>query len=315
MVFSAIVSAPRSRGTLLVEYLSGRFTYHDPDHWRSLIAEGKVKLNGSSVPGDALVFGGDTLSYDAGEIEEPPADLSYRIAFEDEWFLCIDKPGNLLVHRAGISFCNNLTHQLRHIHTPAFPTAHPVHRLDRETSGALMVAKNIEARGALGREFDAGRVEKSYNAVVHGNTPTGEVDLPIGKVADSVIPYKFGVNENGKACRTHIIACETLSGEYSLLTLQPLTGRTHQIRVHCAALGNPIVGDKLYGQSEAAYLAWRDDKTRPSDPRWFPRQALHCASLSFVHPYTRKRCTIAVPLREDMRELVENIRAGTGHPL
>ncbi len=261
-----------------------------------------------------MVFGGDTLSYDAGEVEEPPADLSYRIAYEDAWFLCIDKPGNLLVHRAGISFHNNLIHQLRHIHTPAFPTAHAVHRLDRETSGALMVAKNTEARALLGREFDAGYVEKSYFAVVHGYPGTGDVDLPIGQMADSVIPYKFYVDESGKRCRTSITACEALSGEYSLVTLQPATGRTHQIRIHCAAIGAPIVGDKLYGQSEAEYLAWRDDKTRDPDGRWFPRQALHCESLTFTHPYTKQRCCMEVPLREDLRELVEKLRTGMYQP-
>jgi len=315
MVFSSIVPANFSRETLLIEYLSSRFTYHDRDHWHSLIAEGKISLNGSSAKNDAMVIGGDILAYDVGEVKEPPADLSYRIVYEDAWFLCIDKPGNLLVHRAGISFRNNLIHQLRHIHIPAFPTAHTVHRLDRETSGALMVAKNIEARALLGREFDAGNVEKCYFAVVHGNPGINDIELPIGKMVDSAIPYKFRVDTNGKSCRTRITTCDVLSGEYSLVTLQPVTGRTHQIRIHCAAVGASIVGDKLYGQSEAAYLAWRDDKTRDADARWFPRQALHCASLTFMHPYTKKRCRIEVPMREDMQKLVEKLRTGKYHPL
>jgi RluA family pseudouridine synthase len=315
MVFSATLPKNIPRGMLLIEYLSGRFTYRDRDHWSSLIAAGKILRNGAPSQTDDLLSGGDTISYDAGEIDEPPADLSYRIIWEDAWFLGIDKPGNLLVHRAGISFRNNLIHQLRHIHSPVYPTAHAVHRLDRETSGAIIIARNTEARMLLGREFDAGKVEKWYCAVVHGNPGTGDIDLPIGKMPDSAIPYKFCIDAGGKSCRTRIIACDPLSPEFSRLTLQPATGRTHQIRVHCAAIGSPIVGDKLYGQDEAAYLAWRDDRSRDADTRWFPRQALHCSALRFVHPYTRKPCSIDVPVRFDMLELMDQVRSGNLRPL
>jgi RluA family pseudouridine synthase len=304
------VSTAFPKETPVVRYLATRFTYFDYDKWLVRIAEGKIQCNGFAALAGDTVSPGDIVSYDAGEFEEPAADLSYRIAWEDPWFLCIDKPGNLLVHRAGISFHNNLTHLLRHVHVPAFPTAHPVHRLDRETSGALIVAKTLEVRIALGREFDAGRVEKWYYAIVHGIAPTGPIELPIGKLVDSSIPYKFGVIGTGKACRTNVIASEPLSGEYSLVTLKPLTGRTHQIRVHLAAIGHPVVGDKLYGQSEAGYLAWRDDKTHGADPLWFPRQALHCATLAFMHPYAKERCTVEVPMREDMQGLIETLRAG-----
>ncbi len=304
------VSTAFPRETPVARYLATRFTYFDYDKWLVRMAEGRIQRNGFPALAGDTVSPGDIVSYDAGEFEEPAADLSYRITWEDSWFLCIDKPGNLLVHRAGISFHNNLMHQLRHVHSPAFPSAHPVHRLDRETSGALMVGKTREARIALGREFDAGRVEKCYYAIVHGIAPKGTIELSIGKLENSSIPYKFGVIESGKACCTKVIATEALSGEYSLVTLQPLTGRTHQLRVHLAAIGHPVVGDKLYGQSEADYLAWRDDKTRGPDPLWFPRQALHCTAMAFMHPYSRTRCTIEVPMREDMQGLIELLRIG-----
>ena len=306
MIFSTTVPSPLGTGTTLVEYLSRRFTYHTLDEWQSLVIAGRVSRNGSVAGKSETLVVGDTISYDAGDFDEPPADLSYRIAYEDEWFLGIDKPGDLLVHRAGISFRNNLINHLRHVHVPPFPHAHPVHRLDRETSGALVVAKNTESRAALGREFDNGRVEKLYRAIVRGAPAIGEIDLPIGAAPGSTISYKFGVASDGRSARTRVLESRPLGGGCSLVTLQPITGRTHQIRVHLAAVGSPIVGDKLYGQSEAAYLEWRDDPWQRPEPTFlrFPRQALHCAEVSFMHPYTGKRCRISVEMREDMRELV-----------
>ena len=145
------------------------------------IAAGAVSCNGRTACIDDTVSAGDTISYDAGEFEEPAADLSYRVIYEDEWLLGVDKPGNLLVHRAGKSFRNNLIYQLRYAYVPPYPGAHIVHRLDRETSGVVCVAKSAAIKAALGREFSAGRVVKVYYAVVRGMPEVREIDFPIGK--------------------------------------------------------------------------------------------------------------------------------------
>ena len=138
---------------------------------------------------------------------------------------------------------------------------------------------------ALGREFSAGRVAKVYSAVVRGMPDLREIDLPIGKPLVSAIPYKHGVNADGKTARTKIIACLPVGKGHALVTLRPLTGRTHQIRIHLAAIGTPVVGDRLYGLSEAAYLSRRNDPSEPQQlPQVFHRHALHCKLLSFVHP-------------------------------
>lgn len=306
MIFSSEVPAG-GKGTTIVDYLAGRFTYHCRGEWQSAVAAGKVTCNGRNARDGDTVAVGDIVAYDAGEFEEPAADLSYRIVFEDEWLLGIDKPGNLLVHRAGKSFRSNLMYQLRYVHKPPYPAAHACHRLDRGTSGVVCVAKCAEVKAALGRQFAEVKVEKTYMAVVRGIPHEQEINLPVGKKKNSSISYKYGVDTDGRESRTRIIASHTVGKQHALVTLRPLTGRTHQLRVHLAAIGTPIVGDRLYGLSEEAYLAWRGNPSESSRAAGFHRQALHCASLSFVHPVTKKECRIEAGLPADMRELIERL--------
>lgn len=291
MKLASLVPPAFRRQVPLVEYLAARFTYHSYDDWRAIAEDGRITCNGIAAGPDRSVSAGDTVSYDAGEFEEPAADLSYRICWEDGWLLGVSKPGNLLVHRAGKSFRNNLIYQLRHVHVPPYPDAHAVHRLDRKTSGVVCVAKDARVLPALSRAFAGGRVEKTYAAVVRGVPRAGTIDLPIGKPAEAAAPCAHGVAAGGKAARTEIVDSRPLGRDHAFLTVRPLTGRTHQIRVHLAASGTPVVGDWLYGTE-------RD---------MFPRNALHCASLSFVHPVTGKTCRMETPLPADMRGLIERL--------
>jgi RluA family pseudouridine synthase len=305
MIFSSVVHAPVRPGTALVDYLAKRFTYHDRESWFRHIALGKVARNGQPATVSATVAPGDTVSYDPGEFTEPAADLGYRIVYEDEWLLGIDKPANLLVHRAGRSFRNNLMYQLRSVHVPPFPHARSIHRLDRDTSGALLVAKNSGVAAAMTRKGAFDGCTKRYFAVVHGAPQVRDIDLPIGKAEGSAVSYKFCVIPDGKPALTRIIASQKLGADHSLLTMEPVTGRTHQIRVHLHAIGSPVVGDKLYGRSEADYLKWRDN---PSEHLLeFPRHALHCASMTFSHPYTNRECRIEAPMPADMTELISSL--------
>jgi 23S rRNA pseudouridine1911/1915/1917 synthase len=305
MIFSSVVSPAFRKAVGIVDYLAGRFTYHDREGWRGRIAAGAVTCNGRVANEGAMVAAGDTISYDAGEFEEPAADLSYRVIYEDEWLLGVDKPGNLLVHRAGRSFRNNLIYQLRFVHVPPCAAAHVIHRLDRDTSGVVLVAKNAAVKAAMGLEFAGGRVKKRYRAIVHGCPAVREIDYCIGKLPGSAISYKYGVDPAGKSALTRITASRPLGSPaaHALLTVEPLTGRTHQIRVHCVAIGSPIVGDKLYGLSEDAYLAWRKNPSGSMHPLEFHRHALHCASLLFTHPFTKKECLIEAAMPADMKAL------------
>ena len=303
MIFSSEVPFSVKKGTPVIDYLTERFTYYQRNEWLRRLAEGRVTRNGAPVQVSDTVMPREVISYDAGEFEEPAADLNYRIIYEDEWLLGIDKPGNLLVHRSGRSFRNNLIYQIRFVHEPPCPDAHAIHRLDRETSGVICVAKNAMAQAVFGKMLAAGSIAKVYRAIVSGSPQPQEIALPIGKKDPSPRSCTFCVDPSGKPAITRIIASEPMGNGMSLLTVEPLTGRTHQIRVHCAAIGAAIVGDKRYGMTDTEYQAWRADP----EPSTFPinRHALHCESLSFVHPYTKEPCRIVAPLPEDMRRIVE----------
>ncbi|MDR2579059.1 MAG: RluA family pseudouridine synthase [Chitinispirillales bacterium] len=304
MIFSSTVPSNVRTPTAVTEYLSRRFTYHSIDEWISIVDEGRVFVNGECCNGPDKVEAGDIVSYNPGRFEEPEADLSYSIIYEDEWVFCVNKPGNLLVHRAGKSFCNNLVYQLRHVNIPPYPKCHPIHRLDRDTSGAVLFAKDAEQKAVFGKLFDSGQVVRIYKAVVAGHpnfkTPL-TIDAPIAADKGSGISYKFKVgtvsavstdgDDAGKAASTIIENACRLGDGFSLLTVRPLTGRTHQIRVHLASVGFPIVGDRLYGLSAGEYLARRRQSMSAA-----PRHALHCESLTFTHPHTGRLCTITVGL-------------------
>lgn len=300
---------PNLAGMRLIDYLVQRFTYHGRDRWRELIDEGRVLLNGACCTEAAVVRADDEISYTPHDFDEPPADLGYRVVYEDEWLLGIDKPGNLLVHRAGRSFRNNLMYQLRHARGGStYPQAGAINRLDRETSGLVLAAKHRAALRTFNALLAGGAVRKEYVAIVHGLVAADRVTLEgaIARDRESAIPWKHHVDEReGKPAITDILSVRPLGQAHSLLRLSPRTGRTHQIRVHCSHIGHPIVGDRLYGRSEAAYLAGNNEMAR--EGREFHRQALHSLAMSFRHPFTEKNIRIEAPLAGDLEELVERL--------
>ena len=212
---------------------------------------------------DTIVTQGDIITYHMPD-DGPPPPLEYTVLYEDEWLLAVNKPGNLLVHAKGRYVRENLIYQLRTYHDPPLPHVNLINRLDKETSGVILLAKDKEMLREMSRQFAVGEVTKTYLAIVHGipNPASGTISLPIGKVKQPGKGDHFGIDEvGGKTAVTHY---ETLKSckvyrrgrgergeegelEISLLRLTPKTGRTHQLRVHTKALGHPIVGDKRYG--------------------------------------------------------------------
>jgi 23S rRNA pseudouridine1911/1915/1917 synthase len=305
MIFSSTVPLA-FEAFLLTDYLSQRFTYLSGEGWRKQLAGGKITKNGRLCFGDETVATGDTVAFslDQGEFPEPPADLSFTIVYQDDWLLGINKPGNLLVHRQGRSLTHNLLYQLRHVNDPPYPRAGVVNRLDRETSGVVLVARQPEYLALLNALFSQRQVTKSYLAVVNGcpEARQGEIVAPIGRDSESAISYRYSAGPRAispKAARTGYQVVEFYR-DRSLLRLQPLTGRTHQLRVHLAHIGHPVLGDKLYGRSDQEFLQWRDRPLASQAAPLSSRQALHAESLRFIHPWTGKEVTISAPMPEDM---------------
>jgi 23S rRNA pseudouridine1911/1915/1917 synthase len=307
---------PNIRSCNIIDYLSGRFTYLPAGQWRERCGEKRIAINGAACDSSDTVSGGDEIAYEVAEFEEPEADLGYSIVYEDDRFLGVNKPGNLLVHRRGKAFRHNLMYQVRYEHNPPYPSAHAVNRLDRETSGVVLLARDTDALRAMQKMFSGRAVEKTYVAVVHGviSPARGIVSFAIGRDPSVRMPVRFCKDgENPKDAFTEYTVIRPLGREFCLVELLPLTGRTHQLRVHMAGIGHPVLGDAIYGPGHNAL--WSDDKRADtgSGPGNIRRHALHCASLRFLHPFSGGHCFIRAPLPSDMEtaiELIEQVQGG-----
>lgn len=245
-----------------------------------------IFVNGRPVPWQTAVGPGDTLAIAwPEETAVPPLPLPLTIAYEDDHLLVADKPAGLLVHPASgppePTLANAVVHHLRCRGTST--GFHPVHRLDRNTSGLVVIAKNPYIQHLLGDRT----LERSYLALVTGQPlpAEGVIDAPIGRHPHSIIERV--VRPDGQSAVT-CYETVTAAGPHALLRLRLLTGRTHQIRVHLAHIGHPILGDDLYGGSTEL----------------IGRQALHAALLVFNHPISGEVIRLASPLPADMVNLI-----------
>jgi len=261
------------------------------------IADGRVHTPGLKMkPSARLPFGAEvTVTLPEAKAAPPAAQaIPLDILFEDEAILVLNKPAGLVVHPAAGHAQGTLVNALLH-HCPSLAALHSerpgiVHRLDRDTSGVMVVAKTQTALQVLQGQFQARRVEKVYRALVYGvpTAPQGIIDVPLGR--DPRHRQRFAPLPDGKPARTRYAVVQTFAG-YGLLDVRPETGRTHQIRVHLAWLGHPVVGDALYG------------RRRTSLP--LRRQFLHAARLRFDHPLTGRRLTFSAPLPPDLQTALD----------
>ncbi len=298
-------------GLLLPDYLARRFPYHDRATWLRLIADDRVRC----TRGDQTVRGplrpGDSVAYRRVH-REPEVPTDIVVLHRDEDLVAAVKPAHLPSHADGVFVTRTFVHLLGRLLAPT--AIDLAHRLDRETSGVMLVACHKQARAALETQFRSGTVEKSYLAVVHG-LPTADrftIEQPIGRARDSAISLRRAVRPDGdadaQAARTDFTVLARLAG-HALLRAHPRTGRTHQIRVHLHHAGHPLVGDKLYGRSDDEYLAWVRHVKAGGDPAWAEglttgRHLLHAEAVTVQHPRHGRRMTFRAPIPADMREFL-----------
>jgi 23S rRNA pseudouridine1911/1915/1917 synthase len=273
-----------------------------PDESRSrlarLIEEGHVRVNGAPAAVRRKVLSGESVEV---WLAPRPVDTAFRaeaidlaILHEDDDVLVVDKPAGLVVHPGSGNWEGTMLNALLH-HVPAvrtLPRAGIVHRLDKETSGLLVVAKNEPAQAALVRQLQARTVKRTYLAVARGRIARdGTVDAPIGR--HPVQRTRMAVVATGKPAVTHYRVRERFAA-HTLIECDLETGRTHQIRVHLASIGHPLEGDPAYAGR---------------GPRIFARQALHAWKLAFMHPASGKTLSFESPMPADLRELLATLRS------
>ena len=300
---------PFSCAQSLCEYCASRFTYLSTDQWRDEITNRKLTLDGIVVMDPAtIVYGGEQLAWDAGGIVEPEVDEAITILYEDDWFVAVNKTGNLPVHPSGRYFNNTLVALLER---RSGCKVYPVHRLDRETSGIILLAFEGRRTGLLAEALAHG--SKEYLALVHGIFPDGEltVDLPLGRDTASTVAKKRRAWPGGSEPALSGFRKVLQAGDIALVRCFPQTGRLHQIRAHLAAAGYPIVGDKLYGRDDMAFLKFiREGFTAElQESLLLPRQALHAARLCFRHPQTRREMVLRAPLPKLFADFIRTRKA------
>jgi 23S rRNA pseudouridine1911/1915/1917 synthase len=264
---------------------------------RAWIDEGRVTEDGRTALPTRKVRGGEEVVVRASSLPQEtdlaPEAIALAIAYEDDALLVVDKPAGLVVHPGAGNWAGTLANALLH-HAPQLsgvPRAGIVHRLDKDTSGLMVVAKTLSAHTALVRQLQVRRVTRQYLALATGDIARGDtIDAPIGR--HPTRRTTMAVVPSGKSARTHFEVMERF-GNATLIRCRLETGRTHQIRVHLASLGHPLVGDPAYGRK---------------GPIPFSRQALHAARLALEHPMTGRVLACESPLPRDFADLLASLR-------
>jgi len=271
---------------------------------KKIISEGKVRVNKTIKKPSHRLKLGDIISFDIPnslvQTELPQSeDIPLSVLFEDSEVIVVDKPAGMIVHpvprrksgtlvNALLAHCEAF-HEMNNMDRPGI-----VHRLDKETSGVMVVAKTETAHISLSQQFKAREVTKMYLAIVKGKVPLdGVIDVPIAR--HPVNRLKMKVDPFGKPARTLFRRLRSYGNSASVVLVRTETGRTHQIRVHFKHLGSPLLGDRLYGNA------------RQDEAFDVKRQMLHAMKLCFTHPSTQNRICILSRVPEDMRVVLSNL--------
>ena len=315
--------APEEAGRRLDQYLAAQLPEVSRARVQQLIRQGKVEVNGAAAKASRRLKGGETVTL-LGPAEAPPLravpeDIPLDIVYEDDSLAVVSKPAGMMVHagagRADESrnrgtLVNALLHHFAAL-SGVGGEMRPgiVHRLDKQTSGLLVVAKDDDAHRKLAAQFAGRQVHKKYEALVHGWVKRDEGAMEQAIARDRVRRTRMTTRGwGGRAALSRYRVRERMEtpwGRFSLVEVTIATGRTHQIRVHLAALGHAVVGDTLYGAPRQ--LRSRDGKSqRPTLPRNF----LHAAALAFTHPRSGEPLSFSRPLPAELEEFLAELRGG-----
>lgn len=300
----------------LIEYLCGRFAYQSRESWHAEIKAGRLSVNGKPAQSGTAVQLDDEVAYTAPR-HEPEVNRDIVTLWEDEHLLVVNKPAPLPVHADGAFLLNTLSNILRE--KTQNPQLQLGHRLDRETSGVLVLSKTKAATAPLMAAFERSDVGKTYTAVVRG-VPSWKEELVRGGMGPdpasqiSIRQKLFASGTPGtKESTTRLLLKEKLK-DSAVLECLPLTGRTNQIRVHLEAAGFPLAGDKLYGREDQVFLDYTKFVKAGGDQGFggrleCPRHLLHASELRLRHPITGTMHTWSAPLPQDMLDFISAQRA------
>ena len=287
----------------LDKYLAEQFPEQTRSYLQKLIKEGQVMVNGKTVKSGYQLSKGDEVSVtipEPKELDVEPQKMDLDIVYEDEDVILINKPKGMVVHPAPghttDTLVNGLLYHCKDNLSGINGVARPgiVHRIDRDTTGILIVCKNDMSHNSIAAQLKEHSINRRYRALVHGNLKedTGTVEGPIGR--HPVDRKKMAINErNGKPAVTHYTVLERF-GNYTLIECKLETGRTHQIRVHMTSIGHPLVGDEVYGPAKCPFK--------------LQGQCLHAMVLGFVHPRTGEYMEFSADLPEYFEDLLKKLR-------
>lgn len=298
-----------SAGSRLDQAAAELFPDFSRGRLQTWIKLGELTVNGKRAKPSARMLGGEELCIEAqlvseGEVE--PQDIPLDIIFTDEHLLILNKPAGLVVHPAAGNWDGTLQNALLH-YAPdldTLPRSGIVHRLDKDTSGVMVVARSLKAHASLVNQLQTRSMSRVYEAVVKGDIP------PAGTIKANIDRNprdrkKMAVRESGRTATSHYKLIQRLPGT-SHVEVSLESGRTHQIRVHMTHIGYPIVGDPLYGRGPIKRKGLPELAITAINK--FPRQALHARTLRLIHPETEEECEFNVPLADDMNELIMTLR-------
>ncbi len=295
-----ILISPEEAGFRIDKLLAARFPGYSRTYFQNLIDTNSVLLNGQPVKKREIPQVGDEVEVCfqlTPELKLDPEPMDLEILYEDEHLIAINKPAGLVVHPAPGhwtgTFVNALLAHCQNL-APGDDPLRPgiVHRLDKDTSGVLIAAKTRETHQKLIEMFSSRKMEKQYLAICCGRPPNGPVNAPIGR--HPVNRKEMTVTPEGKESISHIQVA-AFNEQLSLTLIRPLTGRTHQIRVHLKYLGHPVLGDQTYGNSRL------NQSLAPQ------RQLLHAYRLSFIHPITGQPLHLYAPIPDDMKVWMKSL--------
>lgn len=304
-VHESMVVAMDFKGKRVDQVAATLFPQFSRVRLKEWISEGNLTVNGNTCKPKLRLKGGETLAIDATiyeHSEDKPENIPLDIVYEDDHLLVVNKPAGLVVHPGAGNWTGTLVNGLlfHSAQLAALPRAGLVHRIDKDTTGLLVVAKTAEAQQDLSEQLKDKSVYRHYKALVVGKMIDGGIiDAPIKR--HPMERTKMSVQDDGRDAVSHYDIAGDYAG-YTLVDVQLETGRTHQIRVHMAHIGHPLVGDATYAGGRQLVQGLSEKKKQAV--KTFSRQALHAYRLGFIHPFTHEDVLFESDIPDDMSQLL-----------